>query len=59
MSSSGRYQSLEMVDQQHQALYDRFLSTSDPKEKPFLLRRLANLCQVKKFLLSNVNSATE
>lgn len=46
-------QSLEMIDQQHQALYERFLVTSDPREKPFLLRRLANLCRVRNFLLEN------
>ena len=56
--NSREFQSLEMVDQQHQVLYDRFLSTNDPREKPFLLRRLANLCKVKEFLLSTqeVNS---
>ncbi|BCS53588.1 hypothetical protein [Geobacter sp. SVR] len=45
--------SFEIVTDQHQVLYNRFLSSSDQNEKIVLLRRLVNLANVMLFLVSS------
>jgi hypothetical protein len=45
--------SFEIVTDQHQALYHRFLSSRDPNEKIVLQRRLVNLANVMLFLISS------